>query len=121
MALNRPVQLFLSLVVGRNTTGPWLNENRVVSGISLGHILPMAIIRLEDCPTGNTATATPIHDPRRLSKHRAEIEFFLALIIDMKKQVLGHGHKPITMERLDEASHHISKLYDCKQVGCCGS
>jgi hypothetical protein len=65
--------------------------------------------------------STPIHDNRGYAKHREQIAFFNDLIIDLKKQALGHEPgKPIDMPRLDQASRHVAELFQCRVTGCCG-
>lgn len=50
------------------------------------------------------------------TKHSAEIDFLTDLLIDLKKRELGNEpREPITMDRLNEASKHVSKLFACRE------
>ena len=48
-------------------------------------------------------------------KHAEAVRFFNRLIIDLKKKLAGIEHDPITEERLNEASRHISDIQACKE------
>ncbi len=53
---------------------------------------------------------------RRLPKHPAAISYVNALVIDLKKQLLGYPVEPLTMERLDEWTQvHCRSLSECTE------
>ena len=59
-----------------------------------------------------------IADDIGVMNHGDAIAYFNALILDLKKQFLGHSSaQPITMERLNEGSKHIGDLMACRSSG----
>ena len=46
--------------------------------------------------------------------HAAVANFFNQLLLDLKKQMLGSEHVPITMERLNEGTQHVLNLDGCR-------
>ncbi len=52
----------------------------------------------------------------RISKHSSAILFFDSLIVDLKLVELGHEPiKPVTLERLEQASRHIQDIQRCTE------
>lgn len=49
--------------------------------------------------------------------HMEECGLLTGLIIDLKKRELGREFKPITMDRLEEASKAIGKIQACRKRG----
>jgi hypothetical protein len=56
-----------------------------------------------------------IADDIGVGNHDEAADYFSRLIIDLKKQLLGHDHDPITMERLNEGTKHVSSIMDCRR------
>lgn len=55
---------------------------------------------------------------RGYMKHDQEIGFLTSLLIDLKLIELGReARTPITMERLEEATRHVSALMQCRKQG----
>jgi hypothetical protein len=54
---------------------------------------------------------------RGIMTHLAELEPLTKLMIDLRKQLLGHPFDPINDERLDECSKAIAKIMQCRTKG----
>jgi hypothetical protein len=50
-----------------------------------------------------------------LSNHAEAADFFNRLLLDLKKQLLGYPHDPVTMERLNQGTAHVLDLDRCRR------
>lgn len=51
----------------------------------------------------------------KVMAHSEECRVINGLLIDLKKREFGHGHDPITVERLDEATKAIGLIQQCRK------
>lgn len=56
-----------------------------------------------------------IMDDPGMPLHGDAANFFNQLILDLKKNLLGHDHDPITMERLNIGAKHVFELDRCRE------
>jgi hypothetical protein len=59
--------------------------------------------------------ADRIADDPGVPNHPEAAAYFNALILDLKKQLLGYPHDAVTMERLEEGTEHVGELAECRR------